>query len=337
ERERRGRAELAGLDREPEGLGADHRKHDAARRQQPHVGEVGERRRERQEHGQRQERTQERHRDEPEPSPRARAVEQRAADQLGRHGVDPGEQEHADERAASPDVEQRDREERPRPRSQRVIDRDLQLAHERAVGGRNGRTERPVPADDAHARGVGPGQEDGEEHEGPAAKRSGQQQRERDANEQLRERRERCEAPGDHGGAPELGVCGEAAIVVEADEDGTAVVERREVRETDPRLPADGIREDEEEKEGRRREEEVRGHHLAPALPSGAQIAFSLVLSKKCRRSGFTASRTPSWTLRRTDGSTRATRLFGPALTSSRISEPSGSTTSTTASKTYGA
>src|SRR2546430_3315218 len=122
---------------------------------------------------------------------------------------------------------------------------------------------------------------------------------------------------------------------LEPDEPRAVVVERGEVREADPDLPAQGVGEHAEQEDGRRREEEVGGCHLAPAMSSDAQIAFSLVMSKKCSRSGLTAKRTPSWTLSRTVGSTRATRLFGPALTSSKISEPSGSTTSTTASKTY--
>src|SRR5262249_56029238 len=92
----------------------------------------------------------------------------------------------------------------------------------------------------------------------------------------------------------ELGVVEKVDVVSEPDEDGAAVVERGQVGEADPGFPADRIREDGEEKEDRRREEEVRDRHLAPALPSGAQIAFSLVLSKKCSRSGFTASRTAS-------------------------------------------
>src|SRR5688572_29697652 len=59
------------------------------------------------------------------------------------------------------------------------------------------------------------------------------------------------------------------------------------------------------------------------------QRAASVLASKKCSRWGSTARRALSRTLMRVAGSTRATIRFGPARTSSRISLPSGSTTST--------
>ena len=65
---------------------------------------------------------------------------------------------------------------------------------------------------------------------------------------------------------------------------------------------------------------------------NAAQITASLRASKKCKRSGLTARRTLSCMRAHTPGSTAATIDDGPTFTSSRISEPSSSTTSTTAS-----
>src|SRR5262249_39997049 len=88
---------------------------------------------------------------------------------------------------------------------------------------------------------------------------------------------------------------------------------------------------------GSRRGPPSRGSGTGPPNAGGGgrggplrhQMAASLFLSKKCSRSAFMASRIGSWTLTRTVGSTRATIVLAPALTSSRISEPRGSTTST--------
>src|SRR5207249_7221006 len=78
-------------------------------------------------------------------------------------------------------------------------------------------------------------------------------------------------------------------------------------------------------------------HRVAPTprSPLQRQIASSVLRSKKCARSGVSARRVLSWTFTRLVGSTRATIVLFPTRRSSRISEPSGSTTSTTASKQY--
>src|SRR6266446_10363552 len=62
-------------------------------------------------------------------------------------------------------------------------------------------------------------------------------------------------------------------------------------------------------------------------------MTASVLVSKKWIRSGTKAMRIFSCGRALTDGSTRQTTDCPPTLTLSRISEPSGSTTSTTASK----
>src|SRR5579883_731347 len=71
-------------------------------------------------------------------------------------------------------------------------------------------------------------------------------------------------------------------------------------------------------------------HVRSPSLADYS--AASVSMSKKCSRSGLSARRSRSCTLAVTVGSTEATIVAGPTATSSRISEPSRSTTSTAAS-----
>src|SRR3989449_8459169 len=165
--------------------------------------------------------------------------------------------------------------------------------------------------------------------------------------------------------APEEGV-GQHGPVVRDPDKRAALGAAGEAGEADPDLPGDRVGEDAEHEQDRRGEQRVGDEDLAPpygagrrlrrAMRNGAgshlcqathrvapaprsplqrQIASSVLRSKKCARSGVSASRVFSWTFRRTVGSTRATIVLFPARRSSRISEPSGSTTSTTASKTY--
>src|SRR5439155_15491210 len=91
-------------------------------------------------------------------------------------GVDAREEEHADEGAAPPDIEEGDAEEGPGPRAKGAVDAELQRAHEGSVGGGDGRTQGPVPPDHAHARGIRPGEEHGQEYECPTSEGAGEEE-----------------------------------------------------------------------------------------------------------------------------------------------------------------
>ncbi len=282
QRQRRGGSILAGLDGEPVGVGADDGEDDTARGEHPDVGEVGEGAREREEHPQREERLEQRHGHQAEAPPRALRFQEGALEQLGRDGVDAGQEQHGDEGAAAPDVEQDDADKGPGATAEDAVDAGFHMSHERGVGGVGRGVQGPVPPDHAHARGIRPGEEDGQEDEDPAPERPGQQQGEAEPERQLRHARDGRVGDGDGGRPPELGVSELPAIVLQPDERRGSLLERREAGEARPDLPAKGVGQHGEKQEGGRGQEEIGGPEFAlpPCPPSdhrghGAVPGFS--------------------------------------------------------------
>src|SRR5207244_8614199 len=139
-----------------------------------------------------------------------------------------GEGKNTDEGAARPDIEEGDAEEGPGPRAEGAVDAELQRAHEGSVGGGDGRTQGPVPPDHAHARGIRPGEEHGQEYEGPTSEGAGEEEGEAEPQGELCRARDDGVHERDGRRAPELGVRELPAIVLQPHEGRASVLERGE-------------------------------------------------------------------------------------------------------------
>ena len=218
-------------------LGPDDRVHHATARHGPDVAQVPKRAGEGKERGQRHEGAQDRDDDHPEFPPPAAHLEDGVVEELLGDPVERGEQEDRGERPPAPDVEQDQADEPPGPVSHAGVEEQTEADHHGPVRGVQRRGHVPVPGDDPHPGGVGPGEERGEVHQRPARERPVEDERHGNAHGQL-EHAGDDDVSGRVGGAePEPWIVQDLEVVAEADERRTGPRHRREVGQAEPDLP----------------------------------------------------------------------------------------------------